>query len=122
MEVRVDDLPDRLFGQALDLVVQRARRRRLAVRVHHHHAVVRHDHRGVAVDLVARRRDGGVHAVADLLQLEEVLAGRLGVGRHDATELVGVERVNGRGRQTDLGQHLSTCPHRDLPGRMWARC
>jgi len=45
------------------------------VRVHDEHAVVEQNDRGVAVDLVRGLGDGGVDAVGDGLDVEEVFGG-----------------------------------------------
>ncbi len=110
VKVRVDDLANRLLRQALDLLVERARRRRLRVGVDDHDTVVRQDDGRVTVDLVPRRGDRGVDAIADLLELEEILVGRLRVRRHGAAQLVRVQRVDGGGRDPDLRENLSTRP------------
>ena len=122
VEVGVDDLADGLLRDALDLRVDRPGRRRLGVGIDNDHPIVGHDDRGIRVDLVRRRRDGRVHAVRDPFELEEVFVGGLGVGRQDTAELVWIERVNGRCRDPDPGQHLSTRPlraHRAPPPSDW---
>src|SRR5262249_5415086 len=126
VEVRVDDLADGLLGHRLNLLVDRAGRGRLGVGVDHHDAVIGHDHRGVAVDLVGGSGDGGVDAVTDLLQLEEVLFVGRRLGARGTTELMRIERVDRRDSDTRLSQDLSTRPlsghwlppsgERDSPG------
>ena len=110
MEMGVDHLADGLGGDPLDFLVERAGGRRLGVGIDHHDAIVRHDDGGIAVDLVSRRRDRRVQAVAHLPELEELLVGRLGVGWHGTTELVRIEGVDGGSRDPHLRQHLSTRP------------
>src|SRR5207245_2206407 len=62
------------------------------------------------------RRDGAVDAVADLLELEQILVRRLGVGGHGTAKLVGIEGVHRCGCETHLGENLPTRPwrHHDL--------
>src|SRR5439155_12939453 len=45
-------------------------------------------------------------------ELEELLVGGLSVGGHGTAELVGIESVHRRGRETHLGENLSTRPCR----------
>jgi hypothetical protein len=80
VEVRVDDVADGLRRDGPESLDDGARGGRLRVGIDHEDAVVRLDERGVAVDLVRARRDGDVHAVRDLLDVEEgVVAARAAV-------------------------------------------
>src|SRR5205823_1655141 len=72
------------------------------------HAVVGKDHRGVAVHLVTRRRDRGIHPVAHLLQLEEILlrGGRIRGERAARCEVL--DRFDRSQRYSGLRQELAT--------------
>ena len=96
VEVRVDDLLDRLLADALDLLVERLRRRRLGVRVDDDEAVVGLDDRRVGVDLVARRGHRRPDTVADLLELERLRSRRLRVGVAGEEPLISPEDQIGR--------------------------
>ena len=110
VEVRVDDLPHRGVRDRLHLPIDLHRGGGLRVGVDDDDAVVRDDHRRVRVHLVLRRRDGRVDPVGHLLELEQLLRVGVGMRRHRAAELVGVEGVDGRSRDADLGENLSTGP------------
>ena len=84
-----------------DLRDQRLRARRPRVRVDHQDRVVEHHHRGVAVDRRPRRGQGGIDAVGDLLQIEQLL---------------GPGRDRERRAQHRAGERLSHTHHPGPPG------
>ena len=75
VKVSVHDVAHWLVREFLDLLDERPRGRGFGVRVHDEHAVVEQNDRGVAVDLVRGLGDGGVDAVGDGLDVEEVFGG-----------------------------------------------
>ena len=101
VEVRVDREAHRLVGDRADLRDQRLRARRPRVGVDHQDRVVEHHHRGVAVDRRPRLGQGGVDAVGDLLQIEQLLGPR---GDRDCRA------------QRRAGERLSHTHHAGPPG------
>src|SRR5262249_40368943 len=110
VEVGIDDFLDRLLRDPLNLPVQRVRSGGLGVRVNDYNAVVGQNHGSVAVDLIPRSGDRCVDAVRDGLELEQVLAGGLGVGGEDAARVEILEGLNGRNRYSGAGDEFATRP------------
>jgi hypothetical protein len=85
------------------------------VGVHHDHAIVGQDDRGVGVHFILRRGDGGIDAIRHRLEFEEIFAGGDCIGREGATEIEVIDRLDGCSREPHAGQKLSTGPVRVHP-------
>jgi len=78
VKVGVDDKFHGLGSEFFDLLDERAGRGRLGVRVDNEHTVAEDDDGGVATHFVGGLGDGGVNAVGDGLDVEEVVGGEAG--------------------------------------------
>lgn len=110
MKMGIDDLADWLLGNSLDLFVEHLRSGWLGVGIHHDHPIVGENHCGVGIDLIPRCSAGGIDAVRDRFQFEEIFVGGLCVGCEDAAQVEVLERLDSRCCGPHVSQKLSTRP------------
>jgi hypothetical protein len=80
--------------------------------IHHHHAVISQNDRGIRVHFILGSRDGGIDTISHLCELEEIFASGFRIGREGATEIEVIDRLDRSSRHPNTGQKLSTCPVR----------
>ena len=102
MKMGIDDLANRLLGDALDVPIQGLRRGGLRVGIDDNDAIVGENHRGVGIHLVPRRGNSSVYSICHLLEFKEVFVGGLGVSREYAAGIDVLERLDGRRRDANM--------------------